>query len=739
MPSLPLSRKEMGLQHRSPENPPTPGCQPGCLPGFRETANEAFGKKLRNFPFPPNRFRLYNIQDMIFYRVVFIVAVIVLGGGVQASAFSLGPITVNSQFGERFDAEIELKTETSEPVEISIGSEEDYQKLNLKRQDVVDEVMVVPPVKRQGNKLIIRLSSNKSLFYPSFSLVIRASQGSGTLLESYLITVDFKQSLALKVKDDDKAEPKKPEELKPAVQPPSASAKHVPPPQEAPKPPEVPAPSEVIEEETIGPPEVIAKAPTPLVGQSRARPEAKTGSIQPRRAPAPVMEEARLSHESAVQVAEKPQPLDEKPVATSLQEPSDEPVTPVKISISAKSVWRVENGEGLLIIARSIHPDADQAFRIAVAIWQENQDKFILGNMHGIPAGAELNLERLEERLAGLDLQTAREILWSQWEEWKVIQKAQTAPKEPESLSDKTEEALPGEAERDHAGIFTLLADWKKSWEEEDLARHLSHFTPPTEERKGIVPEHLKAFKTMMFRIHDGVRVGASQAVVFHRKGETGVSFSQTFFSDKMESVGRKDVTLVRDEGEWKILREKFSAQEVLEKSGEASSTTPSPVLQAVTAAASYVIHVSSHIDLPTATRVVNELRRKGLDAYSNPIPIGDLRTIYRVYAGRFYSLDLAREITRQIRRLSIGRFAIPVSAPHTLEVGNYSDEKEALEQIKSLRSQNLSPFLFVTSAEDFSPPRFQVLLGAFSQAGRASRLSEKLTQRGVLFTPIQP
>jgi cell division septation protein DedD len=63
---------------------------------------------------------------------------------------------------------------------------------------------------------------------------------------------------------------------------------------------------------------------------------------------------------------------------------------------------------------------------------------------------------------------------------------------------------------------------------------------------------------------------------------------------------------------------------------------------------------------MPTTRRVVNELRRKGLSANSSPIPIDDKRKIYRVYVGRYNSWDLAREVTKQVRKLSLGKYAIP-------------------------------------------------------------------------------
>ncbi|KMP12286.1 hypothetical protein UR09_01355 [Candidatus Nitromaritima sp. SCGC AAA799-A02] len=659
---------------------------------------------------------------MNYIRIFFIAALMVLGSVAPGFAFSLGAIDVKSKFGERFDAEIELTTESSSPVEVAVGTEEDYEKLQLKRPDIVDEVMVVPPVERRGNKILIRLSSKKPLFYPSFNLVISASQNRGTLIENYLITVDFKQSIALKVKDDEKKAPEKKEKLKPALQTPE--------PVEAKVSPEASG-------EAKKDPALPLKTPTPLVGQTRARPGKKIASIVPRRLPAPVKRSAK----SATQSSAKPPPKPE--VSLAPDQSSEKPPARVEappaasISVTSKRFRPLKNGESLLTLARSIDPNTQQAFRIAVAVWQDNQDQFIQGNMHGVYAGTELNLERLEERLASLDLKTAREILWSQWEEWKIIQKEQAVP---EVLPKETEEAAPGETDLDISGIFTLLADWKKSWEEEDLPRHLSHFAAPSEERKGAFPGHLKDFKGRMFRTHDQVRLSAFNSFIYHRMGETRVSFFQMFFSDKMESAGRKDMTLVREEGVWKILREKFSVKEFVEKKGEPVPASISPSLKSRAGeAASYVIHVSSHIDLSTATRVVNELRKKGLSAYANPISISDARKIYRVHVGRFSSWDLARGLTRQIRALPIGRFAIPVSAPYALEVGNHADETAAREQVESLRRQNLSPFLFVTSEKDFTLPRFRVLLGAFRQEGSASGLSEKLSRRSIPFRLVQP
>jgi hypothetical protein len=559
-----------------------------------------------------------------------------------------------------------------------------------------------------------------------------------------MITVDFRQSLALKVKKETEAKGKKTKKQEPILSPPVIAAEK---PVSDPKPPTVhqeaskpeeksaetkPVPETVTEVLEAEPTKVLKTkpmVPTALVGQTRTYSVEKTAKV--------VARGFKVTHEETVKVLPKTfQPL--KPEPTAKHAPP-----PVHMSAASGKKFRpLKTGEGLLTLARSINPDTKEAFRIAVAVWQSNLDKFICGNMHGIHSGVELNLENLEERLASLDIQTAREILWSQWEDWKVIQKELSSPQgEKKADTGEREEILPDEFGLDFAGIFSVLADWQESWEEGNLPRHLAHFATQNGKQEGELSKHLTDFKAKMLRTHKEVRLKISNSIIYHKTGGTWVSFSQKFSSDKMESVGRKDIALIREEGEWKIISEKFSVYEHAQKTAEGATVALSTENNsgAGSVASPYVIHVSSHLDISTSTRVVNELRRKGLSAYLTPIPIDDKRKIYRVYVGRYNFLDVAREVTRQIRKLSIGKYAIPASAPYVLESGNYADEKKAREQIKLLRKKKLSPFLFITADKNFSQPRFRVLLGAFRQPESASKLSEHLSTLDVSFTASQP
>ena len=78
-----------------------------------------------------------------------------------------------------------------------MGDLSDYQKLGLIRPSLVDSLTLEKPAVVSGVKKVIRISSKNPLFFPFFNLVILAKHNSGTLLENFLVTVDFQKGLVL--------------------------------------------------------------------------------------------------------------------------------------------------------------------------------------------------------------------------------------------------------------------------------------------------------------------------------------------------------------------------------------------------------------------------------------------------------------------------------------------------------------------------------------------------------------
>ena len=132
----------------------------------------------------------------VFRWCVFFWAIFV-GNVALCHAFSFGEIRLLSQFGGPFLAEVELFHEVGGVVEIEIGSREDYQRLQFERPAILDELEIVEIRRLTANSVLAQIASSSALFYPSFHLILKASHNGGTLLESYLIAVDFQSSLSL--------------------------------------------------------------------------------------------------------------------------------------------------------------------------------------------------------------------------------------------------------------------------------------------------------------------------------------------------------------------------------------------------------------------------------------------------------------------------------------------------------------------------------------------------------------
>lgn len=711
-----------------------------------------------------------------------LLATFVFGSAYEAFAFSFGAIQVKSGFGDRFDAEIELKVE-GDDVEVALGDEADYKRLEVDRRGIIDRLYIVFPLETRGGRKIIRVVSDVPLFFPSFYLVVRATHYGGTLLKTYLITVDFRQSLALNVQGAKKKAP-------------------VPPIEE---------PLDLLEERAGPAGDGEAGRPEASVsgaGGRAAGPAAPAKSLQApvtadaslARAPSATVnpETRRRHHTGAIWVSPRP-PVrvwfpDDAPVEVAEKRAEDAPEPPEASSVSPQldgapqmqaaaeaspaevgkepadvanasrearpdllpkaadsrseeenggagegSGATLEEGESLFEVAQRLAPEGVDAVRVTVALWMDNQGKFIDGNMNWVREGTRLNLDNLERRLADLDTPLAQKILWSQWQEWKLIRKQRLSPVGAEDNKPIEEKTLPVERMTGKEGVFATARSWARTWEEGDLSGHLENFAAAPESGEGPLAE-LRLRKERMFKSHTRVQLEALPAALIFRWGRPMLSFSQVFHSERIESFGRKDLEWVREGEAWKIADEKFDLRQYKEKGQEEPQDAPADrPAERRYLDAPYVVHVSTHPDYVSATQAVNLLREKGFDAYSAPVGISGGQSLYRVYLGRFADWGLSREMAAEMRKLSVGRDAIPVLLPYTLEVGRYLDEGPAVERVESLRRQGFSAFLYANSEADFSLPMFRVFAGAFASKGEAAEISEKLAAVEIPFTLVAP
>lgn len=657
------------------------------------------------------------------------VMVFLLGQAADLFAFSMGPINVKSAFGTRFHAEIDLMTDDDAPVEVTIGTPEDYERLQVNRLKIVDDLRIEISLAVDAGKRLIKIVSDKSLFFPSFNLVIRAAQGGGTLIENYLITVDFQKSVSLSTREGETTG------VKQRQPQPELKSKPV----DSLKTPET---------EKIKTAKVEKNARTAAGERSfpvpARSPEIKSRPATAGKPPAAIIPPSRQAFRAPLSPALSPRLFSELTPARDLRkklrprqgEAADEALSepgqalgtfPVRLLdqpgsglASTKIHGPLTSGETLMEIAKNLKVGPASGVMVSVAIWLDNWDKFILGNIHGIKKGAVLNLGNLQARLEQLTQKTARLVFINHWREWKIIRRILSKPIRDHTVLGEWETAPAAERISGRKEAFRLLEAWRQSWESEDIDRHMSSFSKAfrmkTARRGKVGFQDWKKFKLAMFRRYDRVRIEVRRPKLIQMGERLTASFDQSFNSEKFKSFGHKKLELVRDGQGWKIISERFRLKPRAEKSSLSL----------------YVIHVSSHADARSAQKAAGRWSKLGLSAYFTPLNLTRDRAVYRVFVGRFSERSLAEQIAKSLRKQKVGRYAIASPIPYSLIAGSYDSEKDALERIKFLRDRGVSSFLFSTCKRNFSHPSFKVMIGAYSQKGEVRSIQRRLTKLGV-------
>ncbi len=122
-------------------------------------------------------------------------------------------------------------------------------------------------------------------------------------------------------------------------------------------------------------------------------------------------------------------------------------------------VIHIYRGDTLWRLSKRLGFGHTEASKVAVALWLDNRDAFINGNMHGLEAGIKLNLDNLEYRLATLNPDTVKKIVRNQWQEWlqsnsparpKAAVQAKSSPDKDVFVAVAT--AKPGMQKKEEAG-----------------------------------------------------------------------------------------------------------------------------------------------------------------------------------------------------------------------------------------------------------------------------------------------
>lgn len=710
----------------------------------------------------------------------------------EGHAFSFGEIKVHSAFGEKFDAVVEIRVPGTRLLHVSLGRAEEYKLLQLPRASIVNELKIVQPIQDLGDRKLIHLVSDRPLFFPSFHLILRASHDGDNIIKSYLIAVDFQQNLALSFKNKErstkdngsmkqrKKENKMQEETiaqTPIEQVVDDELRFIPAPSGFAVDPVMPAYKRHQTLPSSGTTWVSLRKKTPFYGDFSIE---EKNVVVPR-----VVKEALDYFES--ESAPVPSVLAELGVRLA---PSDQMVPPVSLKevggnlysdrrlqaltnssdqnairsltklevevvdkregLSTKKTFAerliskksraVHRGQTLMSIAQEVSLGKHSSAKIAVAIWLENQQKFIYGNINGVRVGTQFNMEGLIDRLATLDDQTSRAILKNQWWEWKIFKKSKHFVEEKSNLAIE-EYPPPSQQVLDKEKLFLVLEDWKYTWEEGDDDGHIQHYFVPGNSEHGVGRLNLISQKKKMFQRYPDVRLDVGRSNLIVNGGKVWVSFSQYFSSQSMESMGRKELQMVLEDGEWKIHSERFKLKKFLEKDGLLASNVAikSMGIDKENVASPYVIHVTTYLTQEDARNTINKLRKAGYDAYSATLRISSSKRIYRVYVGRYSSWEVARRLAMELRNYKVSENAIPSPHAWVIQVGSFLSSNDAEEKVDSMRTLGFSPFLFVVSDENFSFPMFRVYLGAFIKNNQARQMMEDLKQLGIPHTLVSP
>jgi len=675
----------------------------------------------------------------------------VIAGAPEVSAFSIGEIQVQSKFGEKFNASFEINLDFDGPVEVGLGDVSDYKRLGLDRQDIIDALVVglVPP--GEGLRRTVQIRSSNPLFFPSFNLVVRATHNGGTLLENFLVTVDFQQSLALNVRGGKKKSPKlSDDEPRREPQEPLSDQEKTPQPakmqQKEMKQVLEKDPDQAVAAEAESPPGIPeSKTPNeePKVASEQAPPEA----IVPVPAKGQAMHRRRLSGV----IWAHPRPLPDlttmSPVQTDVvktetassaaSNTGDFPVVEKPATETVQSMpplnegYVLKKGEGLVAISRKLKVGNYHPAQIAVAIWMHNIDKFIFGNINGIQEGVQLDLENLEEHISAIDLATARSILKSQSVEWNLAKSTTPVTVEVQEKN-IAEIPLPAERLEDHAGLFEQVLGWQTTWENMDIEGHLAHYqslgaeNPSQIRKKGFLARHPEP------------RIETSSKILLLKEGSPLVFFEQEFSSGTLKSRGLKELEWTRTDSGWKIRAEKFYELPAHSTPLANPEELKAHINTEKTTKLSFVIHVSSQADEPSSVSLVNRLRENGFDAYGVPVRISKEIRIYRTYVGRFSDWDQAQRVVRILRKKPFGGHATAIPYPFALQVGDASSLTEARMLLESLRKSGLSGLLLV-SYNETTGTHFRVVVGAFKKADNATWVLQQLKQSGFTGKLISP
>ena len=333
----------------------------------------------------------------------------------EAFAFSLGQIRVTGAPNKEFRAEIPVRIDGRPGLNVSLGDVTDYERIGVSRPDFLDNLMLeVAPHPVVENQNIVYITSLEPILAPSFNLVVKARLGGGIILENYFLALDFQKNLNLDlpVTAEERSEmekiAKELAKLKPGAE------------KEEPEPAETDKVALIekikkeeqeaeLAEERILSETITEPSPADTVRPVKVSPPKPTAR-QPEPEPAKTDEVAmidRIRKQEQEQISE-PEPR-ETVIERSLERPSAQEGQVVGIFADpAANVYKVKRGDSLYKIAKRLGASSKDYDRVVVALWRDNFQHFIKGNIHGLYDGRKLDFSQVNETVKNRSMADAK-------------------------------------------------------------------------------------------------------------------------------------------------------------------------------------------------------------------------------------------------------------------------------------------------------------------------------------------
>lgn len=619
-----------------------------------------------------------------------------------AFALGLGEIVVKSSYNKGFVAEIPVFLDHGETdLKAVVGTQADYNMIQIGRPAFIDGLAVT--VENGGTGKVVVIRSKEPITQPSFNLIIRATASGGTVLENYFLAVDFRKSLSLDLPPSEEHVAEAPKQEKKAA--PAASPLSPPAPVVTPQPVIAPSPTPVVTSAApvVTPAPVVVPPPAPVEQAAALPPPVEEPAPAP---PAPQEREepeAPIAPKAAVE-----EPLkDEKPPVDAA--PASAKSSLAKIGADpAKNRVTVKKGDTLFSIARTLGPSTPDLPRVVVAIYMENKDAFIDGNIHRLRTRVTLDYSRVNERAADVTDEEARQLLS---DNWKDLQKPESA--EPARVASVD---LPFEKPPTDEEIADFLEKWRNDWitnapslddrYSNSFRGYRGHLRAAATKAEWIAAR--RAFREM----HDNMAVTIADT----KPSRGGVTFTQTFTSDQLFSVGKKSFVLTRDGGELKIAEERINITRVIDRTHNWTVVFPAVQSREITVA---------HLQ---------KLRGLGSSAYEAG---GVSNGPYTAAVGRFATRALAEDFHSKLK--SAGELdAKVVLLPFSVRMKTTEDPSVAAAAMAGLAESGYFPFKVETATAD-GKTRHIVCLGAFATREAAVKACDALKVEGFEPQPVIP